>query len=167
MDAMSLKTVNVTYVGNKPTKRDTVTQSAYLWAGYGDTHEVPYSIASQLLRHADVWVLESEFKAKFPEELPEQKPEPASEGFVIGASDDDFDSDDEGEGEGEGGEESQGDEQDADVGAIKNAILSLEQGNPEHFSQKGAPKINAVREAAGDTTITADQVRDVWATLGA
>ncbi|WP_339898277.1 hypothetical protein [uncultured Gilvimarinus sp.] len=178
MDVMTGKTASVTYIGRKPSKRDTVAGSAYVWAGYGDTHEVPYSIATRLLRHKDVWVLEAEFKKMFPEKSPHDVAPVKSEGFKIPASVDDFDDDDQGDDQGDDSDGDQGDDQDAgddqadDAGdsldaVIKNAILSLETDNPEHFSKNNAPKINAVREAAGDTSITPDQVRAAWAQMGA
>lgn len=52
------------------------------------------------------------------------------------------------------------------LAAIKNAILSLEQGNVKHFSTtNGIPVVSAVRNAAGDESITAAEVRAAWAEL--
>jgi hypothetical protein len=52
------------------------------------------------------------------------------------------------------------------LAAIKNAILSLEQGNPKHFSTtNGVPVVSAVRNAANNESITAAEVRTAWAEL--
>lgn len=52
------------------------------------------------------------------------------------------------------------------LAVIKNAILSLEQGNPKHFSTtNGVPVVSAVRNAAGDENITAAEVRAAWSEL--
>lgn len=52
------------------------------------------------------------------------------------------------------------------LAVIKNAILSLEQGNPKHFSTtNGVPVVSAVRNASGDESITAAEVRTAWAEL--
>lgn len=49
---------------------------------------------------------------------------------------------------------------------IVNAIMSLEQGNPSHFSaQTGAPIIAAVRTAAGDAEISVKEMNAAWKSL--
>lgn len=49
---------------------------------------------------------------------------------------------------------------------IVNAIMSLEQGNPSHFSaQNGSPLIAAVRTAAGDSEISVKEMNAAWKAL--
>jgi hypothetical protein len=169
MDTMTGKTIVLVYVGRKKVKTDTVCRSGIVWFGYGDAQEVPYSIASKLRKHPDVWVTAEEFK-KFPEALPEKESKPAGEGFVIrpketldspgddGDLDDDSDKDlDDGD---SGGEASTGDLETI----IKNAILSLDPDNGDHFGAKG-PKVAAIQAATGDKSITAKQVKPVWESM--
>jgi hypothetical protein len=49
--------VAVRYVGHKPIKRDTVTESLAVWVGHGAVAEVPEEVAARLCPFPDVWQL--------------------------------------------------------------------------------------------------------------
>jgi len=176
-------TQNVVYVGKKKVKRDTVAGTGLVWCGFGDTHRVPHSSAVRLFRHPDVWVSEKVFAEAYKDEsdAPDIAPVITSEGVALvpaqGLSDvapapapaSEEDPDGELSDEGEAGEISeQGTSSVNRELAIKNALLSLDQSNAEHFSeQTGAPLVKAVREAAGDATISVKDMNAAWAAIQA
>jgi hypothetical protein len=51
--------VGVRYIGNKPTKRDTVAGTITVWHGKGDVQLVERAAAQRLFRYRDVWIPES------------------------------------------------------------------------------------------------------------
>ncbi|WP_020209039.1 hypothetical protein [Gilvimarinus chinensis] len=181
MDVNQFKTMNVAYIGRKAVKRDTVCGTATLWSGYGDIQEVSHGVGTRLLRHPDVWVSEKAFKEQYPDELEQPVKTPTGQGFSLPASDSDFDEGGELDEQEEGGDEDtdidadnadndtdtdgQDKSEDPQAAAIKNAILSLDQENLEHFSEKGNPRIGAIRAAASDESISPGQVKSVWASM--
>lgn len=158
-------TKRIMYVGDKAIKTDTVARTRIVWAGKGDIQAVPAEAASKMLRHPDVWV-EVDAKGKpmagvTPEVLPKVKdkdPEPDREKES---------------GEQEKAEtvadESQETGEPASPGndsedPVAEAIRSLEPGNPDHFSDKGKPKLAAVRAIAGED-VTVKQLNEAWKAL--
>lgn len=191
-------TQNVVYVGKKKVKRDTVAGTGLVWAGFGDMHRVPHSSAIRLFRHPDVWVSEKVFNevhkqvTKTEDEIPETttlQKQITPSAPVTGLSDvsastaalqqgngqeetrDQKNSTSDDEQEDDGNSNSFPDTSTASGNrelAIKNALLSLDQSDAEHFSeQTGAPLIKAVRDAVGDATISVKEMNAAWAAIQA
>lgn len=153
--------MKLVYIGPKPSKIDNVTHSAYVWAGYGDCQEVPADIGRKLMLFPTVWVTPEKFaemqamekaaKSKKEAEKPESEDkEPESEN-----------SDDAGD-QGKRGLQAAASGADR-MSAIKAAILSLEQGNDEHFSARtGAPLTDALKKVMGDDSLNFKEVMAAW-----
>lgn len=170
---MDPRVMQVTYIGQKRVKRDTVAGTDTIWMGYGDSQEVPYKQGVNLLQHPDVWMRTDKFleaegdsatmqDAGFsgsqggepnPEEQKDPNPNPNPQ-----ANQDP--------------QENQEDKKDSEAQAIElsvmNAILSLNPENEEHFSTAGTPKVSAVQNALGDVDIkvTGKMVESAWKQLG-
>lgn len=151
-DFMAGKTQMIAYIGKKPVKRDTVAGTGIIWGGFGDVQEVPHKAAVKLLQHPDVWCVESKLGSQ----------EPKSPGL---GSVDKSDGEDQDQEQDQGSQDSEPEGSTERDNVIANAILSLSHGDPEHFGSTGNPVIAAVREAAGDETITVKEVNAVWREL--
>lgn len=137
----------VQYVGKKPEKKDTVTGSNLYWPGPGSILQVEYTRAVQLLRHPKVWI-EVDEKGKTvggSKPIMPKASEPKK---------------DEGDEDGDEGDTSDDGEEVA-VEAVKDAIRQLDRENPEHFSDKGKPKLKAVQEALG-TEVSVKVLNAAW-----
>ena len=155
------QTMKLVYIGPKPSKIDNVTHSAYVWAGYGDSQEVPADIGRKLMLFPTVWVTEQKFAEMQATEkaakAKKESEEPQSE-----------DSELEGESSEDAGDKVSSSLQAAASGAdrmsaIKAAILSLEQGNDEHFSARtGAPLTDALKKVMSDDSLNFKEVMAAW-----
>lgn len=167
------KTQFIAYIGKKPVKRDTVAGTATLWNGYGDVQEVMHTTAVRLLQHPDVWVTDTVFKKQLEKEFGGAKAEVGA-GLASATS---VDQSGESHTEEDQSEEDQGlsdtdDSADQNTGedstksAIKAAIVSMERGNPEHFSEStGVPLLDKVREIVGDKSIKVKDLNAAWSEL--
>lgn len=141
------------YIGSKPTKVDTLTDTRIVWNGFGDKQPVPADRAAILLGHPDVWVTEETFKAGVASGL--YKPR---EFVDLNSGDDDIDlevgmDDDDDENDGESESDS------SVIAKIQEFILSIETDKK--------PKIDTVRAALPDLKITAADLTKAWKELGA
>ena len=168
---MSQETLNIEYIGEKPTKRDTVCHSGIMWVGKGDVQPVPRNIAAKLLRHIDVWRL-AKGDVVVPQTPVVPDPEAATDLTPLGeklgmgntplTTGEPFES-----GEGDKGDEKaegksdEGGEKTTDPVSLEDILRSLPR-DEEHISQRGKPIIAKVRELAGDDSITVEQVRQAW-----
>lgn len=142
------------YIGSKPEKRDTVTDTKITWYGFGDKQPVPADKASILLGYRDVWVTEDEFK-KGVEEGRYKLRESAS--LTLAPPDDiDLDGMDDDPTDGDSAEP-EGDA--AVIAKIQEYILSIETDKK--------PKIDAVRAALPSLKITSADLAKAWKELGA
>ncbi len=138
------------YIGSKPTKTDTITDTRIVWNGFGDKQPVPANKAAILLGHPDVWVTEEVFKAGVASGL--YKPR---EFVDLNSGEDDIDlevgmdDDDENEGESDS----------SVIAKIQEFILSIETDKK--------PKIDTVRGALPDLKITVADLNRAWKELGA
>ena len=48
------------------------------------------------------------------------------------------------------------------IAEIQTVIISLDQENPEHFTTKGKPKVEAVRTRMPDVEVSADDVAEAY-----
>lgn len=167
-------TQNVVYVGKKKVKRDTVAGTGLVWCGFGDTHRVPHSSAVRLFRHPDVWVSEKVFAEahKDDSDAPDIAPVITSEGVVLvpaqglsNAAPAPEEQQQQEQADIEDPDSEEADGTGVDLGVVKAAILSLEHGNEKHFSPKGKPLLDAVREAAGNASISVKDVNAAFAEL--
>lgn len=129
----------IQYIGNKPRKKDTVAGTGTIWSGPGDVQLVEHGPAVKLLEHPDVWqeAIASDPEPSMPTTVVPLVPAaPAAPPIAEG----------QGSGQGEG---------DAMVPNVKAAVLALDRENPEHFTDKGRPRLEAVRETVPDATIQA------------
>lgn len=123
----------IQYVGNKPRKKDTVAGTGTIWSGKGDIQRVEHGPAVKLLEHPAVW--QEAVSAQVADPLAAVAPVVALVPDTPVAS-----------GEGEG---------DPLVEAVKAAVLALDRDNAEHFTEKGRPRLEAVREAVPEVNIQA------------
>lgn len=144
--------VYLVYIGNKPQKTDTVTDTKITWYGFGDKQPVPADKAAVLRTHRDVWVTEDEFdeglaagKYKQPQISIITTQEAPAEDIDL----DDIGEDDENDGESDS----------SVIAKIQEFILSIETDKK--------PKIDAVRAALPDLKITAADLTKAWKELGA
>jgi hypothetical protein len=167
--------VVLVYIGNRQFKEDNVCKTGVVWHGYGDKQQVDQRLLPRFLQHPDVWCLEEDF-----EKLPARGVNgcagtkyttthnedgtitltPVAESEEAESGQQESSSQDTGNQETEANSENET--------KITNAILSLEQGNDNHFSKSnGVPILSAVRNAAGDESITGEQVKAAWTKLKA
>lgn len=147
------------YIGSKPEKRDTITDTGITWFGFGDKQAVPAAQAAVLLRHRDVWVTEDEFKKG----VEEGRYKPRELASLTPALPDDIDLDADGFNESDlddpmdDGDESK----DATSDEIITLLLSMD------ISEK--PKIADVRAAysaqGGTKEISTKALNAAWASL--
>lgn len=146
--------VYLVYIGAKPQKTDTVTDTKITWRGFGDKQPVPADKASILLGHPDVWVTEEEFQngvASGKYRAPEGPPITVQ--ADPGASDIDLDN------LGNDDDENEGESDSSVIAKIQEYILSIETDKK--------PKIDTVRAALPDLKITAADLTKAWKELGA
>ncbi|MEX2964604.1 hypothetical protein [Microbulbifer sp. TYP-18] len=172
---MSQQTLNIKYIGNKATKRDTVCHSGIEWAGKGDVQPVPGNIAAKLLRHRDVWCL-ADGKAPVsqipvvPEPTDPEDKTPLGRKLGLGNAplpQSGEQAQDNGIGTGENaegaGSEAVSDDQDEVQQNV--SLIELLRGMPkdsEHISQRGKPIIAKVRELANNPNLKMEDVAKAW-----
>lgn len=190
------QTIDIVYVGSKKVKTDNVCGTGTVWFGYGDVQKVERKHAPKFMAHPDVWLTAEEFEKLKDSSNQKQgetkvvsiQSQTTGAAQLSGAVPDSLESGststalavsapglaDAGNAGsiGDEGANTKTDEStkntktDDDLAVIKNAILSLEQGNTAHFSAtNGIPIVSAVRNAAGNDAITAAEVRTAWAQL--
>lgn len=177
-------TAVLVYIGNDAVKEDNVCQTGVSWFGYGDKQEVPRNLLPKFLQHPDVWVTEEDF-AKIGLDVENVIAYKGKQYTVTENSDESLtlvlvgrtlqvakvDQVVAPEGSPDGSDDDEDGNPDADDELkikITNAILTLEEGNDAHFSKSnGVPIVSAVRLAASDDSITAAQIKAVWAELKA
>lgn len=149
--------VNIAYIGNKTQKRDTVAYTGAIWSGFGDVQVVDARAASLLLKHPTVWCkqdqlesIKEKLKAGIENEAQQQAGQQAQQEADKAEAD---------------AEKPQ--EDTAKIEAIKSAILALDPTNPEHYTTKGKPKIDAVNVLMPeDLTADGKEVEAIFKALG-
>lgn len=159
------KTRHIQFVGKTPRRRDNLMRTGLVWLP-GEVHMVTDDQAAEFIRYPDVWA-EVDAKGKL---LADQYLAACEKGnlppllLMVNAPvskketppdpDPDAEKQDQGGGDQKqndaadsGGNEGKGD---SGIDDVKAAILSLDRNNPDHFTDKGNPKVAAVREIAGD-----------------
>jgi hypothetical protein len=147
--------IKVRYIGKKPVKKDTVTESLVLWYGENSVAEVPEEVAFRLFQHPDVW----QPADKPVIERPVVAPAPAA-----GEGDDDDDDDEQGEpgdeipaGE-EGGEVDTGTEVTPEEISLILPLLDKE----ADFTEAGRPMVGRVRGHFEGREVTIQALKAAW-----
>lgn len=164
---MSQETLNIEYIGEKPTKLDTVCHSGTMWVGRGDVQPVPRNIAAKLLWHKEVWrksggdIVEPQTPG-VPE--PKAPTDDTPLGTLLGLGNAPLPAKD--PGPDDGAKEAAEEEVEKEVAEDKPvSLVDLLRAMPrdaEHISKMGKPIIAKVRELAGDDSITVEQVKQAW-----
>ena len=143
--------IKVFYVGDKPTKKDTVTGSKHIWRGFGQYRLVSEIEAQRLLDFPSVWVNEHEFERMKNGEHGPVTGSGLADGIMsagnsgsVGATDLDTPS-----------RENQ----------ICDAIGDLDRPNKDHFTGTGMPKLEAVREVMADDSVEKAELNAAWNTV--
>lgn len=126
-----LKKQEIRYIGHKEFKKDTVAGSKTMWLGHGDVQEVEPDVAVKLRQHPDVW------QPAADEFTPGEATAPTE--AVVDAS------------VNGGGDSLEGipSEGKSPIDLAVAAIDMLDPDNPEHTTQKGAPKKAVVEQMLG------------------
>ena len=148
--------VAVRYIGHKPIKRDTVTESLAVWVGHGAVAEVPEEVAVKLCLFPDVWQLADApvierpavVAAPEPEEEAGEAVEP-EEGEPELHPNDEFGFEKAPEGTGP-----------VTVAEIVERLPMLDK--EKDFSETGKPKIESVRALFPDRDVVLASVRSAW-----
>lgn len=147
--------VAIAYIGPKEQKKDTVCNTTTIWMGYGDVQSVDARLANRFLQFKDVWIKAEKFKEFEKQKVEREAAEANAEleaamkkaeelkakAEALKAASDSAPS---GEDEGEEADDS------ALVEQIQTAIMALDSSNEDHFTDKGKPKIAAVRLMMGE-----------------
>ena len=150
--------IELVYIGSRDIKMDNVCNTGTIWFGYGDAQPVEKKYLPKFLMHPDVWMLKEKFVAG-------DKTVKVFSTANVNVKSQKIESKNN-EAHSVTGEDKSSTESTPDLTAIKTAILSLESGNPEHFSvSNGVPILGAVRALASNESITAAHVRAAWAEL--
>lgn len=142
------KPVAIAYIGNKETKRDTISGTGVVWDGFGDVQSVDPRAAGRLLRFKKVFV-KAEQLAEIKAKLKAQAKEDAEAKFAhaqaeLARAQAAIDASAQMDDDDEGSEDSE------ILGKLVSAILSLDSNNPDHYTDGGKPKIDAVRATFGE-----------------
>jgi hypothetical protein len=149
--------VAVRYVGSKPIKRDTVTNSLAVWVGTNSVCEVPADVAVKLFLHPDVWqpadapVLERPAPAR---DDAEGEGDDGGEPFT-GGEDDELREDDE-----HGIEKPPAAEGEVTVQEVIEILPLLDR--EADFTEGGKPAVAKVRERFPERELTVATVRAAW-----
>lgn len=134
----------IQYVGKKLRKRDTVAGTGTIWSGNGDVQRVEHGAAVKLLEHPDVWQeMVVEQSGDTLQAVSPVAPVTLVTPAVPAAS-----------------EANDEEEIDALTEAVKVAVLALDRDNAEHFTEKGRPRLEAVRETVPEASIQV--LNTVW-----
>lgn len=139
------------YVGKKEVKNDPLHNSGLRWHGFGDSHEIADNLASEYLNHPDVWVDENGFKNLVKDVDSNSVGLSSVEPIRVKTQDEP--------------ENSDTTANNSRIESIQGAIMSLDINNPDVLTARKTPKVDLVREAASDDSITADEVKQAWAAL--
>ena len=162
ISSLMAQVVMLAYVGSKPIKNDTITDTKIAWHGFGDIQPVPADKASVLLRHPDVWVTEAAFKAGLqsgkykPRQFANLNVDPNADDIVLGGDCEDGDAEDDGEGE----SQTEGGQVDGDpsiIQKIQEHILSIDTDKK--------PAIDSIRAALPGLTISVKDLNQAWKEL--
>lgn len=145
------------YVGKKEVKNDPLHKSGIRWHGFGDSHEIADNIAPEYLSHPDVWADEDGFN-RLVQDVDVKNVDLSSVEPI------DVKSQPESELTSEP-EKPATTVDNARIEAVQGAIMSLDINNPDVLTARKTPKVDLVREAASDDSITADEVKQAWAAL--
>lgn len=147
--------VRVAYIGNKEVKKDTIARTGVEWFGFGDVQVVDARAASLLLRNKTVWC-KAEDLPKVVEQIAksaEETPAPAAESESESAPAPQAEPEDAAD--------------DAKMDALQKAILNLDQANPEHYTEKGKPRVEAVRALLPEgMDVSVSEVNAAYKALG-
>lgn len=141
-----MNTVKIFYVGKKKIKKDTVAKTGAVWFGFGDYQSIPEELRARFLVHPTVWVTEAEFRQieKISKDLPDE-PKPnkpkSSEPDVSEPP------------AGSMKDASEGDSTGATMSLEEAVIHILNENNSDTLTDSGNPKLDAVRELAGDVSV--------------
>jgi len=167
--------VPVAYIGQKETKRDTLERTGTVWNGPGDVQMVDARPAGRLLRHPTVFIhgdkLE-EYQQKLAEDLAEQGDVEDDSTGSVGDSQAEIQNptenpDTETTGTTEESGDAGSDEKAKLLEDIQAVIMGLDQENPEHFTDKGKPKLDAVRVRMEGVDVESADVTAAWKALNA
>ena len=167
--------VEVAYIGAKPTKTDTVANTGVVWEGFGDVQTVDARAASLLLKFKTVWVKPEQVNVLADSlqdqvDAEEEKERLAEEAAKLAAEEEaaklnaEIDA---------GNSANAGQDEQTDTAAklkveqIQAAILGLDQSNTDHFTTKGAPKVNAVSLLMPEgVEVTSAEIATAFAEMG-
>lgn len=149
-----MEKIAVRYIGTKPLKRDTVTDSLAIWPGQNSVCEVPQDVAVRLFLHPDVWVPADAEVIPRPAPVIEEAATVAEEEGVEEAEpvvhpEDEFGYESAPEGTGP-----------VTVEEITVILPSLDKETD--FTEHGKPIVGKVRERFPDREVTLAAVRDAW-----
>lgn len=149
--------VAIAYIGNKEIKNDTQCRTGVTWYGQFDVQSVDPVPASRLLKFPSVWIRAEDlekYKERIEATLKEdEKKESEAESNATLAEQEKVDA-------------TEGTSVDQ-IEAIQSVILSMDSENPEHFTEKGKPKIEAVRARMPECEISTAELNDAWKQLSA
>jgi hypothetical protein len=154
--------VEIAYIGTKEIKNDTLCRSGVTWFGQFDIQSVDPVAASRLLRFPSVFIRADKLEA-YMEDLEESLAEDGTDDEVadqdapsLADADKTLSTDDAIPDPAEDGAKLKA------IEAIQTVIISLDQENPEHFTTKGKPKVEAVRSRMPDVEVSADDVAEAY-----
>lgn len=153
--------VQIAYIGNKEMKKDTQCRTGVTWYGQFDIQAVDPVPASRLLKFPSVWIRADDLE-KYKESIETNLVGEASQDDTTASEDERNSTSAEAE-----KEDAAGEAVTDRLEAIQSVVLSMDQENPEHFTDKGKPKIEAVRARMPDCEISTAEVTEAWKQLDA
>lgn len=149
--------VAVRYIGHKPIKRDTVTESLAVWAGHGAVTEVPEEVAVKLCLFPDVWQLADAPVIERPAPVVAPEPEEeVDEAVDLEESEPELHPNDE-----FGFEKAPEGTGPVTIAEIVERLPMLDKD--ADFSETGKPKVDSVRALFPDRDVSLGNVRAAWA----
>lgn len=137
--------VKVRYIGNKPVKRDTVTESLAVWPGFNSVTAVPEDVAVRLCQFPDVWQLADKPVIERPVAVPAPVVDELDEYADLG--------------------DEPGDAPPASTDAVTVAEIAAilpTLDKEADFTEAGRPKIDSVRARFDDREVTVQAVKAAW-----
>ena len=149
--------VAVRYIGHKPIKRDTVTESLAVWVGHGAVAEVPEEVAVKLCLFPDVWQLADAPVIERPAPVVAPEPEEeVDEAVDLEESEPELHPNDE-----FGFEKAPEGTGPVTIAEIVERLPMLDKD--ADFSETGKPKVDSVRALFPDRDVALANVRAAWA----
>lgn len=154
--------VEIAYIGTKEIKNDTLCRTGVVWFGQFDIQTVDPVAASRLLRFPSVFIRADKLE-QYMEDLEKSLVEDG-----VGKDESDQSSDDSGQqseptlSNGSTHESPGNEAVTKNFESIQSVILSLDSENPDHFTTKGKPKVEAVRARMPDVEVSADDVAEAY-----